>query len=909
MKKILLLLIACLFVSTGIQAQNVELDGISLKYSGGTPIENEGIIVLNAGGTATLEVVFDPANATNKSVTWKIEDDQIASIDTTSTPNKWTCIITGGLEEGATEISVKAEDGQFTVTHTVKVVKPVTGMVLNENTMNLTPLGKDTILIARINPSDATNDSIRWISRDSSIVNIVSTNENRYDSICNIVAVKPGVVWIVAETVDGGIKDSCEVTVTSATIVNFTLNYDSLELIKDSEATIIAQIRPLEGTYKSVNWINTNYPAEDIVEIISSGRDTICQIRAVGIGEAKIVAVAHDGQRDTCVVTVKGYPVQGMSLSNDSLKLKITTDTTLMAIINPHYATNDSIEWISNDSTIVDITSSVSQKNDTICYIKALRSGEAKIFARTLDGGYLDTCVVTVFVPVDSVVIRSDSMVITGSDERVHMNLKKDTVAVLRAIVYPDTATYRSLSWRTLGTEVRIDSIPTIHNDTLCYIKALKSGVDTIIVTSAEGIESRLCFIEIDPREVDSVKIDKGATVVNDTLTMALNGTFELITTIYPSNATNDSLKIESTDPEIARIDSTTNSVSIKALKAGVAIVYVRPMDGLGGKIDSCIVKVSSLPVVGMSLSADTIRTYEQSVETLIAKILPATGSNDSIVWSTNDNSVISIAPGNDTICTFTALRADTALIYAVSKENSDIKDSCVVIVQKKRVFLAADTTTANTGKIELSLLVPDDATFTGSFTLQLPSGMGLTKNNDNSGFKTALTSEFSETLTLWVTYVNDSTYRFSIVPKVAPVGGVPSTTPKKVMDIYYTTYGTTLQGSTATYEASLKNLIINFSDDTEVREEPASVKIKVYSDLVGNDIFDNPGKQSAYIVDGRLHVNSDKAETVYVYSMNGSLVYMKNKAEGPAVFDINTKEKILVVKGSSGWTGKVVNK
>jgi hypothetical protein len=56
----------------------------------------------------------------------------------------------------------------------------------------------------------------------------------------------------------------------------------------------------------------------------------------------------------------------------------------------------------------------------------------------------------------------------------------------------------------------------------------------------------------------------------------------------------------------------------------------------------------------------------------------------------------------------------------------------------------------------------------------------------------------------------------------------------------------------------------------------------------------------------GRLHVDSPSAETVYVYSFTGKLLYTAAKATGQATFDLHA-EKLLIVRGSSGWAKKLM--
>ena len=887
MKKILLLLFACMFMSIGVQAQNVT--DVSL---------NHDTITLAVGSDTILYATLTPDDAANTEVIWGTIDAATASIITTSATveENLRCTVKGE-DVGVTKVFVKHIDSGCTDTCVINVIRLAENVQLNENAMTIT-LGRDSILKAFISPHGVTNDSIIWISRNSSIVNIISTPNNRYDTICNITALKLGTVFIVGETVDGGFKDSCAVTVVAGQIESFSLTSDSIDLIVGSDTTITAQIRPLEGTIHTINW-----STDDIYDRVisrSAGYDTTITITAKGSGQAKVIATAYDGKKDTCVITVRAQAT-GISLNKDSMELNINADTiALFATFTPSFVINDSIRWTSNDPNTVFITTPENLKNGTACQINALRAGTAKIFAETFDGGFKDSCVVTVVIPTDSVVLRV---------EKNPLNLKADTTTRIFARFYPDLATTKKLTWFNLNESlVKIDSVVF---DTICYIKALKSGIDTIYAKTPDGIISDSCFIVIDAREADSVKITKSQTIINDKDTIRLNvkESFEVLTTVYPFNVTNDSVTLVSTNPEIASIDSTSTSVFIRALKEGEAIVYATPADGNNGKKDSVIVKVMNVGVTSLSLDADTIRMYEQYTGTLIAKILPANVSNDSVVWSTNDNSVIRIesSTGNDTICTFTALKADTAFIYAISKENGAIKDSCVVIVNERYVFLESNTTTID-GKIEVSIVIPPGILFTNaSFELQLPKGFGLTKAG--SGYKSSLTNEAKFFADLSIRYINDSTYIFKIDPKITTSIMLRAAgTLTKIMDIYYTIYDNTLEGKADIYNAIFKDATVVLSNATVVKEDHV-VKIKVFKDQTGNDIFDNPNESLAYFVDDLLYVKSDKVETIYVYTLNGSLLYSNNKAEGLAVFDIKTSEKVLIVKGSSGWAAKVANK
>jgi hypothetical protein len=57
----------------------------------------------------------------------------------------------------------------------------------------------------------------------------------------------------------------------------------------------------------------------------------------------------------------------------------------------------------------------------------------------------------------------------------------------------------------------------------------------------------------------------------------------------------------------------------------------------------------------------------------------------------------------------------------------------------------------------------------------------------------------------------------------------------------------------------------------------------------------------------GRLYVDSPSAETIHVYSFTGKLLRTATKASGKAEFDLTTREKLIIVRGSSGWVRKLI--
>lgn len=76
---------------------------------------NKSTLDIKVGETATLIATINPTNATNKNVTWKSDNTQIATVDTAG---KITAI-----KEGTAKITVKTKDGNYTATCIVTVSK------------------------------------------------------------------------------------------------------------------------------------------------------------------------------------------------------------------------------------------------------------------------------------------------------------------------------------------------------------------------------------------------------------------------------------------------------------------------------------------------------------------------------------------------------------------------------------------------------------------------------------------------------------------------------------------------------------------------------------------------------------------------------------------------------------------
>ncbi|CDC64921.1 ig domain protein group 2 domain protein [Bacteroides sp. CAG:770] len=123
------------------------------------------------GDKGTLTATVEPANATNKNVEWWTSDLDVVSVISTSGGSKG---YVEARKAGKATVTVKTEDGEFSASCEITVEKkevPVTGISIEPSSLKL-PAGDTYSLIPHVQPSDATNQNIKWLSTNESVATV-----------------------------------------------------------------------------------------------------------------------------------------------------------------------------------------------------------------------------------------------------------------------------------------------------------------------------------------------------------------------------------------------------------------------------------------------------------------------------------------------------------------------------------------------------------------------------------------------------------------------------------------------------------------------------------------------------------------------------------------------------------------
>ena len=327
------------------------------------------------------------------------------------------------------------------------VTVPVTGVSLDTNSFTVTARSSQKVT-ATVSPSNASNKRVNWMSSDESVATV---------SAKGIVSgVSEGDAVITATTVDGGFTATVSVhvnpyhegemvtdvltatdfSVSGSSYTSFTIDSTTSSTIYAGEAmkknndsgdayakniqlngsashyiyttNSVGSIRKIEAEFS----LKTDKPCEiylygsdtplttpgnaDLIQTISFSKETdedgniITHYEADVVGDYPYILISTSKSLNVNMLSFTWelpIPVTGVSLSQHNLSMDVGDTYTLVANVNPNYADNPNVSWLTSNSSVATVTNGL---------VTAKAVGSSTITVTTEDGGYTDTCVVTV---------------------------------------------------------------------------------------------------------------------------------------------------------------------------------------------------------------------------------------------------------------------------------------------------------------------------------------------------------------------------------------------------------------------------------------------------------------------------------------------------------------------------------
>jgi uncharacterized protein YjdB len=452
---------------------------------------NETEASLRVGNTKQLTAVVLPDNATNKNVTWS------SSVPTVATVDESGKVV--AIAEGTTTITATTEDGEFTATCEVtvsEVMISVESVSLEQTSLIFTVGGIET-LIATINPDNATNKNVTW---SSSIPTVATVTDNG-----TVTALSTGTTTITVTTEDGEFTATCIVTViTSGTWSVGYPNVSDVTAMLDEDGTFT-----ISGTGTMQNYSLDNPAPWSVLRnsikhvVIENGVTNVGNFAFFGCAYLESITFGSGaGTRSTS--TSDGITSIGQSAFENCTQLTtMVIPGTVVTIDNRAFA-NTALQAITIPESVTNIGASAFA-NNPLTEIVFKNPTPPTVAVDAFEGVNTDTLLIV--VPEGSKEVYKDAIevaneanvvedVVTVSVEsvllnRTSMTLVVDETEILEAIINPENATNKNVSWSS-----SVPTVVTVDNDG--KVVAIATGKATITVITEDGSFTATCEVTVD---------------------------------------------------------------------------------------------------------------------------------------------------------------------------------------------------------------------------------------------------------------------------------------------------------------------------------------------------------------------------------------------------------------------------
>lgn len=312
---------------------------------------------------------------------------------------------------------------------------------------------------------------------------------------------------------------------------------------------------------------------------------------------------------------VLAIPATSISLNLNRGNLKVAETLQLEATVLPENATDKTIAWTSSDNAVASV--------DTYGNVTANSVGEAIVTATSTDGSnVVAECHVTVVpTPVEGITIDAN-----GST-----TLKALQTVQLTAVITPETATDKSVSWSSSNSE-----IASVDENGLVTAKQ----VGTATISAKSGSKQATLSITVIPTIAEAITLNR------TTAALKVSGTIQLTASFTPETTTDKSVSWISSNEAIAIVNS-EGLVTAQAL--GECEITATTADG-SNKSATCHITVGATPAESISIEPKgpfTLRIGE-TIQ-FSATVLPQDATDKSVSWMSQTAGVTIDANGSAT--------------------------------------------------------------------------------------------------------------------------------------------------------------------------------------------------------------------------------------------------------------------
>lgn len=325
----------------------------------------------------------------------------------------------------------------------------------------------------------STGVTYQWYSENNSYATV--TSSTRYNATVKGVKATSSckVYFKCSYFIDGFYRTmdfyyTITVKSTSVSVTSVTLNQSSISLKEGNTYQLSASVYPANATNKNVNWSSSN---TSVASVNSYGL-----VSAKSSGTATVTCRAADGSGKyaTCRISVEAATiyVSSITLNKSSLSLGVGETSQLSASVYPTSATNRSVSWTSDNTSVATVSSSG--------FVTAKSAGTAIITCKAKDGsGKKATCTIVVKEPVKPISITLN---------KTNETLSEGETLQLTATINPSDAADKTIIWISDNA-----SVAAVNADGLVTAKGV--GTANIIATTSNNLTA-VCIITVENKDI-----------------------------------------------------------------------------------------------------------------------------------------------------------------------------------------------------------------------------------------------------------------------------------------------------------------------------------------------------------------------------------------------------------------------
>ena len=303
-------------------------------------------------------------------------------------------------------------------------------------------------------------------------------------------------------------------------------------------------------------------------------------------------------------------PLESVAIAPAEAALTVGGTLQLEAQITPSNATYQKTSWTTSKQTVAKVSETG--------LVTAVSAGRATITVSA--GGKKASCAISVSEQI--VIVEVTSVTI----DRENLDLNKGESVQLTAVVKPDNARDREVSWTSSNA-----GVASVAQDGT--VTAVGAGSATITAEASGKTDDCVVTVTV-PVQGISLDRDKATIFEEDELF--------LTATVLPDDASDPSVSWNSSDTDVATVSEGT----VKAAGIGTAVITAKA----GDQAATCVVTVSkrTVHVTSIALDKTNLSLTVGDAATLVATVLPQDAADRSVIWESTNHSIATVdAEGN----------------------------------------------------------------------------------------------------------------------------------------------------------------------------------------------------------------------------------------------------------------------